>query len=71
MQTVPGILSTYFSCPFLMNPSAPMTIGIVSVPIFHMLSISFSQSLCFESFSTTLTGVFLSDGSAISIIWHF
>ena len=71
MLTVPGILSTYFSSPFLMTVGAPMTTGIPYVPVFHILTISVSKSLYLESFSTTLTDVFLSDGTAISITWHF
>ena len=43
MLTVPGILSTYFSSPFLMTPSAPMTTGIISVPVFHIPVISISS----------------------------
>ena len=61
MLTVPGILSTYFSSPFLMTPSAPMTTGIVSVPVFHILANLVSKSLYLESFSTTFTDVFLFD----------
>ena len=68
MLTVPGILSTYFSSPFLMTPSEPRTTGIVSVPIFHILAISIFKSLYLKSFSNILTDVFLSDGTAISII---
>ena len=49
MLTVPGILSMYFSSPFLMTPSAAMTIGIISVPVFHILAISVSKSLHLES----------------------
>ena len=63
MLSVPGILSTYFSTPFLMTPSAPMTTCcIVSVPIFHILAISVSKSLYLESFSITLTDDVISDG---------
>ena len=51
-----------------MTSSAPITTGIVSVSIFHILSISVSKTLYLESFSTTLNDVFLSDGSAIIII---
>ena len=71
MLTVPGILLKYFSSPFLMTPSAPVTTGIVSVPVFHILAISISKSLHLESFSTALTTVSLSDGNVISIICHF
>jgi len=68
MLTVPGILSTHFSSLFLMTPSAPMTTGIISVPVFHILAISISKSLHLETLLTTLMYVFLSDGTAISII---
>ena len=57
--------------PLLDNPRAPMATGIVSVPVFHIQAISISKSLYLKSFSTTLTDVFLSDGTAISMIWHF
>ena len=53
----------------LNNPSAPITTSIVSVSIFHIL-ILISKSLYLDSFSTTLTHVFLSDGTALSIIQH-
>ena len=59
MLTVPGIVSMYFSSPFLMTPNAPMTTGIISVPVFHILAISVSKSLYLESFSTTFIDVFL------------
>ena len=45
-----------------------MTTGVVHVPVFHMLAILISKSLHLESFSNTLTILFLSDGTAISII---
>ena len=52
------------------DPSAPITTGIVSVSIFHILAVSISKPLFFEGFSTTLTNEFMSDGTAISIIQH-
>ena len=70
MLTLPRILSTYFSSPFSITPKVPMATGIVSVPVFHIQAISISKSLYLKSFSTTLTDVFLSDGTAISMIWH-
>ena len=71
MLTLPRILSTYFSSPFSITSNVPMATGIVSFPVFHIQSISISKSLYLKSFSTTLTDMFLSDGTAISMIWHF
>ena len=72
MLAVPGILWTYFSSSFLMTPSAPITTGIDSVSICHILAISIPKSLYLESFLTTLTYVlnFLAGRTAISIIQH-
>ena len=41
---VPGILSKYFFSPFLMTPGTPITTGIVSVSIFHILAVSSSNA---------------------------
>ena len=49
----------------------PITTGVVHVRVFHILTILISKSLLLESFSNTLTILFLSDGTAISIIQHF
>ena len=68
MLTEPGTLSTYLSIPFLMTPYTPVTAGTVSVCIFHILAISISKSVYLESFSAVFTGVFLSDGTAMSTI---
>ena len=39
MLTVPGILSTYFSSPFLMTASAPMTTVIIVVVVVVVLHV--------------------------------
>ena len=61
---------TVFSNPFFINPKAPVATGIVVVFISHIVLISISRSLYFDSFSVTLTQVFRSDGIAISIRMH-
>ena len=43
-----------FSIPLLMAPSAPITMRIASVFIFHILCISISRSLNLLFFSTSL-----------------
>ena len=55
---LPGICYIYFPNPFFISPRAPITIGIVMAFIPHILSISISRSLYFDSFSVTLTEVF-------------
>ena len=62
MLTVPVLLPTHFFSPFLMTLRAPMTTGVVYVPAFHILAILISKSLHLESFSNTLTILFLTDG---------
>ena len=57
----------YFSKPFFISPSAPITTGIVVVFIPDIRSISISRSLYFDSFSVTLTEVFFSVGMDISM----
>ena len=57
---LPGICLVYFSKPFFISPSAPITTGIVVAFIPHIRSISISRSLYFYSFSVTLTEVFFS-----------
>ena len=57
----------YFSKPFYISPSAPITTGIVVPFIPHIRSISISRSLYFDSFSVTLTEVFFSVGMDISM----
>ncbi len=49
----------YFSNPFFINPKAPTTTGIAVAYIPHILLISISRSLYFDSFSVTLTEVYL------------
>ena len=56
-----------FSEPFLITPNAPMTTGIISVFICHILVISISRSLYFDIFSKPLVEVFLSEGIATSM----
>ena len=53
------------------TPSAPITIGIVTVDRFHILFISISRFLYLDIFSNSLTEMFLSAGTAISISMHF
>ena len=55
------------SIPFLMVPSAPITMGITSVFIFHILCISISRFLYLLFFSISLLDTFLSQGTVISI----
>ena len=57
----------YFSKPFFISPSAPITTGIVVAFIPHIRSISISRSLYFDSFSVTFTEVFFSVGMDISM----
>ena len=64
---LPGICLVYFSKPFFISPSAPITTGIVVAFIPHIRSISISRSLYFDSFSVTLTEVFFSVGMDISM----
>ena len=64
---LPGICLVYFSKPFFISPSAPITTGIVVALIPHIRSISISRSLYFDSFSVTLTEVFFSVGMDISM----
>ena len=67
MLMFPGFLSMYFSIPLYINRKTLMTTGIVVVFIPHILLISISRSLYFDSFSVTLTEVFRSDGMVIII----
>ena len=59
------------SIPFLMVPSAPITMGITSVFIFHILCISISRSLYLLFFSISLIETFLSHGTVMSINLQF
>ena len=59
------------SIPFLMVPSAPITMGIISVFIFHILCISISRSLYLLFFSISLIETFLSHGTVMSINLQF
>ena len=47
---VPGIFPKFWSIPSLIIPSAPTITGTVSVLIPHILAVSISRSLYFESF---------------------
>ena len=67
MLIAPGIFSVCFCSPFLMSPRTPVTTGIVSVFIPHILVVSISRSLYLESFSVVFNEVFLSDGTVTSI----
>ena len=67
MLIAPGIFSVCFCSPFLMSPRAPITIGIVSVFIPHILVASIFRCLYLESFSVIFNEVLLSDGTAISM----
>ena len=67
MLLVPGIFPKFWSIPSLISPSAPTIIGTVSVLIPHILVVSISRSLYFESFSMTFCEVFRSDGTDTSI----
>ena len=49
-----------------MSPRAPITTGIVSVVMPHILIVSISWSLYFESFSVIFNEVFLSDSIVMS-----
>ena len=64
---LPGICCIYFSNPFFVSPRTPVTTGIVVAFIPHIVSISISRSLFFDSFSVTWTEVFFSVGVDISI----
>ena len=67
MLLAPGIFHKFWSIPHLISPSAPTITDIVSVLIPHILVISISRSLYFESFSMTFVEVFRSDGTDTSI----
>ncbi len=74
MLMLPGIWSMNLSSPFFTSPRAPMTTGIVSVFIPHILLILISRSLYLDSFSVTFTEVFRSEGidTSMSIhLWSF
>ena len=67
MLLAPGIFPKFWSIASLISPSAPTITGTVSVPIPHVLVVSISRSLYFESFSMTFVEVFQSDGTDTSI----
>ena len=56
---VPGIFPKFWSIPSLISPSAPTITGTVSVLIPHILVVSISRSLYFESFSMTFVEVII------------
>ena len=66
MLLAPRIFPKFWSIPSL-SLSAPTIIGTVSVLIPHILVVSISRSLYFESFSMTFVEVFRSDGTDTSI----
>ena len=70
MSIFPEILLISFSISFLTTHRAPMTTGTMCVFIPHILVIFIFKSLYLESFSATLTDVFRSDGTAISMSIH-
>ena len=57
----------YLSSSFFISPKAPNTTGMVKVFMPHILVNSISRSLYFESFSTSFTEIFRSDGTVMSI----
>ena len=67
MLLAPGIFHKFWSIPPLISSSAPTISGAVSVLIAHILVVSISRSLYFESFSKTFVEVFLSDGTDTSV----
>ena len=54
MLIAPGIFSVHFSIPFLVNPRAPVTTGIISAFIPHVLVVSISRSLYLASAAINL-----------------
>ena len=64
------ILLVTLSSPFLNRPRAPMTTGIVSVLISHILLTSISKSLYLDNFSVNFAEVLLSGGTAMSMSKH-
>ena len=66
MLLAPGIFPKFWSIPPLISPSAPTITGTVSVLIPHILLVSISSSLYFESFSKTFVDLFRSDGTDTS-----
>ena len=67
MLLAPGIFPKFWSIASLISPSTPAMTGTVSVLIPHILVVSISRSLYFESFSMTFVEVFRSDGTDTSI----
>ena len=65
-----GVYYICFSIIFLITPSASMTTGTVCIFIPHILVVSILDFYTWESFSATLTDVFRSDGTTISISIH-
>ena len=63
MLLAPGIFPKFWSIPSLISHSAPTITSTVSVLIPHILVVSMSRSLYFESFSTAFVEVFRSDGT--------
>ena len=67
MSLAPGIFPKFWSIPSLRSPSAPTITGTVSALIPHILMVSISISLYFESFSLTFVEVFRLDGTDTSV----
>lgn len=71
LMLVPEILSTYPPSPFLLTQAPQQRLVPSLFPFPTFCSSRFQASLYLESFSSTLTAVFLSDGTAKSMIWYF
>ena len=67
MLLAPGIFPKFWSIPPLISHSVLTINGTVSVLIPHILVVSISRSLYFESFSMTFIKGFRSDGTDTSI----
>ena len=67
MLLAPGIFPKFWSIPSLISHSTPTITSTVSVLIPHILVVSISRFLYFESFSMTFVKVFQSDGTDTSI----
>ena len=71
MVMFPGTLLVYFCNHFFTNSKSLMTqVSLIMVFTPHILLISISRSLYFDSFSATFAQVFCSDGMAMSKRMH-
>ena len=66
----PGSFVRCLSVPFFITPRAPTITGTTCVLRVHILLISISKSLYFDSFSVNLVEVFRSDGTDTSMSVH-